>query len=194
MKNLIAVVLLAFVSIGAAQAALVDRGGGFIYDDVLNITWTQDANLATWDSWDNQITWADSLSLYDSVRDVTWTDWRLASIDLNENESIANCTIVSEVACRDNELGYLNEYYGISSVNEGLFTEVQSWFYWTGTDDSVLNAGVLILGGTQGYTAKSQSFAAWAVRDGDVVPIPAAVWLFGSALAGLGWIRRRSQA
>lgn len=26
-----------------------------------------------------------------------------------------------------------------------------------------------------------------------VVPIPAAVWLFGSALAGLGWIRRRSQ-
>ena len=27
-----------------------------------------------------------------------------------------------------------------------------------------------------------------------VVPIPAAVWLFGSALAGLGWMRRRSQA
>jgi len=24
-----------------------------------------------------------------------------------------------------------------------------------------------------------------------VVPIPAAVWLFGSALAGLGWLRRR---
>jgi hypothetical protein len=27
-----------------------------------------------------------------------------------------------------------------------------------------------------------------------VVPIPAAVWLFGSALAGLGWIRRRKTA
>jgi hypothetical protein len=26
------------------------------------------------------------------------------------------------------------------------------------------------------------------------VPIPASVWLFGSALAGLGWMRRRSQA
>jgi hypothetical protein len=25
-----------------------------------------------------------------------------------------------------------------------------------------------------------------------IVPIPAAVWLFGSALAGLGWMRRRS--
>jgi len=27
-----------------------------------------------------------------------------------------------------------------------------------------------------------------------VVPIPAAVWLFGSALAGLGWIRRKQSA
>jgi hypothetical protein len=27
-----------------------------------------------------------------------------------------------------------------------------------------------------------------------VVPIPAAVWLFGSALAGLGWMRRRKTA
>ncbi len=27
-----------------------------------------------------------------------------------------------------------------------------------------------------------------------VVPIPAAAWLFGSALAGLGWLRRRSAA
>jgi hypothetical protein len=26
------------------------------------------------------------------------------------------------------------------------------------------------------------------------VPIPAAVWLFGSALAGLGWMRRRKTA
>ena len=25
----------------------------------------------------------------------------------------------------------------------------------------------------------------------NVVPIPAAVWLFGSALAGLGWLRRK---
>ena len=24
-----------------------------------------------------------------------------------------------------------------------------------------------------------------------IVPIPAAVWLFGSALAGLGWMRRK---
>lgn len=31
---------------GAGQAALHDRGSGLIYDDVLDITWLQDANLA----------------------------------------------------------------------------------------------------------------------------------------------------
>jgi hypothetical protein len=31
---------------------------------------------------------------------------------------------------------------------------------------------------------------AWSVA----VPVPAAVWLFGSALAGLGWMRRRKTA
>jgi hypothetical protein len=30
----------------AGLAALIDRGGGFIYDDVLDVTWLQDANLA----------------------------------------------------------------------------------------------------------------------------------------------------
>jgi hypothetical protein len=35
----------------------------------------------------------------------------------------------------------------------------------------------------------SQKTTAWSV-----VPLPAAVWLFGSALAGLGWFRRRKTA
>ena len=34
---------------GTAQAALYDRGGGLIYDSVLNITWLQDANHAVGD-------------------------------------------------------------------------------------------------------------------------------------------------
>ena len=77
------------------NAALWDRGGGLIYDDVLDITWLQDANYANttgYDDalygtntggkmeWDDAMTWADNLAYYDSVRDVTWDDWRLPRI------------------------------------------------------------------------------------------------------------------
>ena len=31
---------------GVAQAALIDRGGGLLYDDILGVTWLQDANYA----------------------------------------------------------------------------------------------------------------------------------------------------
>ena len=37
---------------GAAQAALHDRGGGLVYDDVLNVTWLQDANYAQTSGYD----------------------------------------------------------------------------------------------------------------------------------------------
>jgi hypothetical protein len=36
----------------------------------------------------------------------------------------------------------------------------------------------------------SSAIGTWLVRS-TVVPIPAAVWLFGSALAGLSWLRRK---
>ena len=70
---------------GAAGAGLIDRGGGLIYDDVLNITWLQDANYAQTSgydadgrmTWDAAVAWADQLSYYDTVRGVTYDDWRL---------------------------------------------------------------------------------------------------------------------
>ena len=64
------------------NATLLDRGGGLIYDDVLNITWLQDANYAKTSgydtdgrmTWDQAQTWAANLSYggYD--------DWRLPTL------------------------------------------------------------------------------------------------------------------
>jgi hypothetical protein len=79
----------------SAQAALVDRGGGMLYDTVLNITWLQDANYAAtsgycntavncssgifpypsapgWMTWTQANTWANGLE-YGG-----YSDWRLA--------------------------------------------------------------------------------------------------------------------
>ena len=75
-----------FMVSGAAQAALHDRGGGLLYDDVLNVTWLQDANYAKTSgydadgkmNWTAANTWAANLVYHDSVRGVDYDDWRLA--------------------------------------------------------------------------------------------------------------------
>jgi len=45
----------------------------------------------------------------------------------------------------------------------------------------------------QNYISKGNNFYVWAVRDGDVaaVPLPGAAWLFGSALMGVLYAKRR---
>lgn len=70
----VAAVLLS--SIGA-HAALHDRGGGLIYDDLLDVTWLQDAGASGELSWTDARAWADQLSVLDGVRAVVWSDWRL---------------------------------------------------------------------------------------------------------------------
>jgi len=46
-KTLLALALLASAATSVtAQASLVDRGNGLLYDNVLNVTWLQDANYA----------------------------------------------------------------------------------------------------------------------------------------------------
>jgi hypothetical protein len=70
---------------GSAQATLFDRGGGLVYDDLLNVTWLQDANLPQTSgvsadglfTWAQAKDWAANLSYADSARGVTWSDWRL---------------------------------------------------------------------------------------------------------------------
>lgn len=72
-----------------AGAELHDRGGGLIYDDVLDITWMQDTNWGKTSgddddgrfTWDGAVAWAEGLEYYDSVRDVVWDDWRLPKAD-----------------------------------------------------------------------------------------------------------------
>ncbi|MCU0842082.1 MAG: DUF1566 domain-containing protein [Thiobacillaceae bacterium] len=87
-KPLILALLAGLAASGGAQAALHDRGGGLIYDDVLNVTWLQDANYAKtsgYDAdgkmiWAQAVAWAANLSYYDNVRGVYWDDWRLPTL------------------------------------------------------------------------------------------------------------------
>jgi hypothetical protein len=77
--------ILAFSS--GAGAALFDRGGGLIYDDVLNVTWLQDANLAATNtfgvsgintdgtmSWNTAQAW---IAAMNAANYLGYSDWRL---------------------------------------------------------------------------------------------------------------------
>jgi hypothetical protein len=187
----------------SANATLIKRGDDFVYDDVLGITWTQDANINGTDTWANQIAWAASLSIVDTrpgAGGVTYSDWRLPSANLNLDSTIVDCDTAPELACRDNEYGYMFFQNGVTPSSPDLFTKLQAEGYWSSTEsDSTTAEAFFFGGGLVGITTpflKTNNAFAWAVRDDDVaaavVPVPAAVWLFGSALAMLGWMRRKA--
>jgi len=73
---------------GVAQAALNDRGGGLLYDDVLGVTWLQDAHYAKTSGYDTDgymtlntaKSWVANLIYHDTVRNVDYSDWRLPTV------------------------------------------------------------------------------------------------------------------
>lgn len=66
--------------VSSAQAALNDRGGGMLYDDVLNITWLQDANYAKTSGYDadGKMDWASAKTWAANLVYGGFDDWRLA--------------------------------------------------------------------------------------------------------------------
>ena len=113
---------------GVAQAALNDRGGGLLYDDVLKVTWLQDANYAMTTGfatdggrmdWATANTWASSLNISRFAGE-SLTGWRLpvntpVGPDWNYNHSYDGSTDYGyNITSPHSELAYM--YY----VNLGL--------------------------------------------------------------------------
>lgn len=206
-----------------AQAALIDRGGGFIYDDVLDITWLQDASYGNTGAmtWANAISWAATLSVADT-RDgaggVVYDDWRLPRVTdtgvlgCNQSNFGTDCgfnvdTGTGEIAslyydtlgniALYDSLGQIQSGYGFQ--NAGPFINVQSSSYWSETEYAPMTSYAWYTDvhvGHQNATAKNFFSYAWAVRSGDVavVPAPPAGWLLGLSLFALGWRQRRRQS
>ncbi|GBD97971.1 MAG TPA: DUF1566 domain-containing protein [Nitrospirae bacterium] len=197
MKSIsIFVMLLALVSglTASAQADLIDRGGGLIYDTELEVTWLQDTIYGfEWDTgrmyWDDAMAWADSL-VYQG-----YDDWRLPHYDIS-------CWYYLAGDCVTSEMGHLFFIEGISPWWEDQypFINVQPNYYWTGTEypsDTSLAWDIDFNNGEQSAVPKDIFSYAWAVRDGDSVPVipePVSSILFvigGAALTARNYRRKR---
>ena len=207
-------VLFTFITV-SANATLLGRlpatPGGMdyqaAYDDMLDITWLTDAGLSGAFNWDNRVGWADGL---DSANYLGVGGWRLASMSVAAGlptgtaTSIVYCVLASEMDCRDNELGYMfyhnmggshfDNKTGNQTVDGVLLTDVQS-AYWSGTESPPKFLWFFnFRHGDQTRSTKNfLSLYGWAVRTGDV-PLPPALWLFGSGLIGLIGVARRKKA
>jgi hypothetical protein len=206
MRNKLLLVLLIVGLSSSAQATLINRGGGMVYDDVLDITWLSDANMGGSMNWGDSMNWASSL-LFGG-----FDDWRLASVDVNMDNSIIDCNNATELACRDNELGYmfyqnLMGSFGDSLTGtQGLFTNIQPAL-WSGTVFATKVNFVWDFDFASGSQFGLPNFVvngAWAVRSGDVMtsptptptpaPEPGTSVLLGLGLAGLVLARRRDRS
>jgi len=192
-----AVVLALSLSTGA-QASLVARTGGMVYDDVNNITWAADANLAQTSGYDADglMTWANAVAWADQLRLGGYTDWSLPTTvpavwDMNQTGSQMGNLFYTQLG----GVAY-SSITTTHNANYTLFTNVKNSEYWSGSEYATIpsyawnfNTG----NGYQDYYNKDVQYYAWAVRPGDVaaVPVPGAFWLFGSALVALTGLKRR---
>jgi hypothetical protein len=88
---------------------------------------------------------------------------------------------------------------GNNIPNTANFTNEQAFAYWSGTEyaSNPNNAwNFFTNGGYRDNIIKLGKFYAWAVSPGQVsaVPVPGAVWLFGTGLVGLLGLKRRGHA
>ena len=185
------------------------------YDDVADLTWLADANVAgTAMNWVDANNWAANLNV------AGVTGWRLADTSVIDAGCVSQSSTQSwGTGCSGSEMG--NLFYNVlgnsagSFSNTGPFSNVQIGWYWSATeyydpnspwmerawnfsfDMTDVNQG---FEGYQSYNYQYELKYAWGLQSGDIgtavsaVPVPAAVWLFGSGLIGLVGFARRTKA
>lgn len=191
-------VLIVTTNVNAAlvgRLAVTDGGTDYqaYYDTEAELTWLADGNSAgTTMNWADANNWAAGLSVGGI------NGWRLAdTLQPDSNCSFQSGFDLSDgYNCTGSEMG--NLFYNVlgntagSLSNTGPFNNIRSGGYWSATELGFSTSSAFIFNMSNGglfYGNKSvdDSINAWAVQSGDVsaVPVPAAVWLFGSGLIGL---------
>ena len=183
-------------------AALIDRGGGMLYDEDLDITWLADANYAFTSGYDvdGLMTYQESQIWADQLVFGGYDDWRLP-----RELSSATAPYCVGFDCTDTEMAHLYLFSLGGDIekgradltgDQGPFINImhQYWMDLVVSDTRAMNFH--FSDGLQFDHLNDDLFTVWAVRDGDVssvaaVPIPAAAWLFSAGLLALAGVTKR---
>jgi len=197
--------LLLVMCSSVSQAAVIlkplvygEAGGDkIVYDSYQNITWTQNASLLG-----NSLTWHQAVSSADSLTYAGSSNWYLPT--LTNLQTLWTELYIINGSVNRNQTGSPSFDSGAHTPNDH-FTNVQN-LYWSSNQHSLssfawyypfaLGFDAVYRGD---YDSKNLHFSAWAIHQGNLipqstVPIPAAVWLFGSALSGLLFFGKRQTA
>ena len=208
MKIIKAILFLATLVVStSANSALVSRlGGQAYYDDVADLTWLQ-PDFARNAAPNGLMNWADANNWAAGLNIDGITGWRLPGTP-DRDTTCSYPQIGVGTGCTGSEMG--NLYYNVLGLhinpnNTGPFFGLHnnSYRYWSSDETFVSHTPYpyawtfRMTDGIQGREVQHGDWlTAWAVHDGDValvsaVPVPAAVWLFGSGLLGLVAVSRR---
>jgi hypothetical protein len=179
-----------------SSAALVDHGGGLIYDTDLNITWYAYLNSDT-NTYDGYQTWVNGLQA-GSV-----TGWRLPTTSIDGSYNVTSAGEMGHLYYTElgNSAGALTNAGPFSSYG-GLTVAGYGGFY-TSTPAGSGNLWYFSFNDGSQAVVSPANWYYWihglAVHDGNIgpsgpintVPIPGAMLLFAPGLAGLAVLRRK---
>ena len=120
----------------SSSAELIDRGNGLVYDTEQNLTWTQDAGLSGFQSWDSARTWV-SIQTFGGV-----SGWRLPTTTQGDDPTCSGDVRVSinpsypliyehRLDCLGGEMERLTA--AADPWNNPIFINVNRTRYWTDT-------------------------------------------------------------
>lgn len=191
------------------------------YDTVLNITWLADVHASGPREWNNALAWPASLDFgpgIDNWRLPTMIDTGSLGCDFayvgtdcgfNVQTGSASTTVYSEMASMFYDtLGNLGRFDtsggdfqpGWGLTNTGEFINLDIWtVVWTNMVDMQHQGDAWVFYFDNGHQTSDalnlDDYYGWAVHEGDVgaavVPIPPALYLFGSGLLGLIGVARK---
>ncbi|GLX77432.1 hypothetical protein tinsulaeT_07720 [Thalassotalea insulae] len=200
----------------SSTAGLIDNGNGTIYDDVLNITWLQNANIAL-TAGEHEFgvsTYGDAADFASDFSYLGYTEWRLPTtlaIDPSCSANYSDNDAYSHgINCTGSELGYM--YYNnfglaagtdaatlINNANIDLFFNLSrsaSYFSdpYIGMFDDDYDSWRFSMGnGEQHRAASGSGGLTWLVHDGRVsVSEPVSGAMLALGLMGLLMTRRRN--